>query len=124
MPPSLAALLWFVLLLLLFRYDPAMDLQASGALWVPVIWLFIAGSRLPSQWLGVQSLSEATAFEEGNAIDRTIWLVLIALAIGILLSRSFQWGNFFACNVALMAYLFFALMSVLWSDFALISFKR
>jgi len=47
MPPSLALFLWLVLLLLLLRFDPARDPETSLALWVPVIWLFIDGSRLP-----------------------------------------------------------------------------
>jgi len=125
MPPSLAALIWFVLLLLLFRYDPAKEPTVSRALWVPVIWLFIAGSRLPSQWFGIQQLdSQSAALEEGNGIDRTIWLLLIVLAIGILLSRAIPWAGFVARNCTLIAYLCFALVSVMWSDFAFISFKR
>jgi exopolysaccharide production protein ExoQ len=124
MPPSLATLLWLVLLLLLFRFDPARDPQSSSALWVPVIWLSIAGSQLPSQWLGIQSASLAQVLEEGNSWDRTIECFVILLAIGILASRSFQWHDFFTRNIALMAYLSFALFSILWSDFALVSFKR
>lgn len=124
MPPSLALLLWLVLLLALFRFDPAKDPKASAVLWVPVIWMFIIGSRLPSQWLGGQVGGAAQALEEGNPLDRSIDLALILLAIGILTSRSFNWSGFFARNVALMAFLFFALLSVMWSDFPFIAFKR
>jgi len=46
------------------------------------------------------------------------------LAIGILILRSFNWGDFVARNVALVAFVSFALVSVLWSDFPLVSFKR
>jgi O-antigen ligase len=66
----------------------------------------------------------AEALEEGNTLDRTIWLGLILLSIAILLSRSFNWGDFVARNLALTAYLSFALMSILWSDFAFVAFKR
>ena len=52
MPPFLALFLWFILLLALLCWDPARDRKTSPALWVPVIWLFIVGSQLPSQWLG------------------------------------------------------------------------
>ena len=96
----------------------------SLALWVPVIWMFIVGSRLPSQWLGGQMGQAAQALEEGNPLDRTISSALILLAIGILMSRSFKWGDFFARNLALMAFLSFALLSVLWSDFPFVAFKR
>ena len=124
MPPSLALCLWFILLVALLRFDPAKDSKISLALWVPVIWMFIVGSRLPSQWLGVQTGQAAQALEEGNPVDRTISSVLILLAIGILMSRSFEWGSFFSRNFALMAFLSFALLSVCWSDFPFIAFKR
>src|SRR5277367_730701 len=70
MPPFLALILWFVLLVALFWWDPAKESGVSAALWAPVIWMFILGSRLPSQWLGVQVGSQAQAMEEGNPIDR------------------------------------------------------
>ena len=95
MPPSLALLLWLVLLLGLLCFDPAKVPSTSPALWVPVIWMFILGSRLPSQWLGGQVGQAAQALEEGNPLDRTISSALILLAIGILISRSFKWGDFF-----------------------------
>lgn len=124
MPPTLALFLWFVLLLLLFRFDPAKDPKASPALWVPAIWLFIAGSRLPSQWFGVQSASLAQALEEGNPLDRIVECLVIGLAIAILVSRSFQWNVFIARNGPLVAFLCYGLLSVLWSDFVLVSFKH
>jgi len=124
MPPFLALLLWLVLLLGLLRYDPAKDAGTSAALWVPLTWMFIVGSRLPAQWLGGQVGTAAGSLEEGNPLDRTVFFVLILLAIGILILRSFNWGDFVARNVALVAFVSFALVSVLWSDFPLVSFKR
>ena len=124
MTPTLALFLWLILLLGLLCFDPAKDSGTSLALWVPLIWVFIVGSRLPSQWLGVQAGTAAQAFEEGNPLDRTIFFILILLAVGILMSRSFQWGDFFARNFALMMLLSFALVSVLWSDFPFVAFKR
>jgi exopolysaccharide production protein ExoQ len=124
MPPALALFLWLILLLALLRYDPAREPGTSLALWVPVIWLFIVGSRLPSQWLGGQTGQVAEALEEGNGLDRSIFLVLILLAIGILVSRSFDWGDLFVRNVALMVLLAFALLSVIWSDFPFVALKR
>lgn len=124
MPPSLALFLWLILLAALFRFDPAKDAKISLALWVPVIWMFILGSRLPSQWLGGQMGQAAQALEDGNPLDRTISSALILLAIGILMSRSFKWSGFFARNLALTAFLFFALVSVCWSDFPMVALKR
>jgi exopolysaccharide production protein ExoQ len=124
MPPSLALLLWLVLLVGLLWFDPAKGSRISPALWVPVISMFIVGSRNPSQWLGGHVGMAAQALEEGNSLDRTISSALILLAVGILISRSFNWGSFLVRNSALMAFLSFALLSVLWSDFPLVSLKR
>jgi exopolysaccharide production protein ExoQ len=124
MPPTLALMLWLTLLAALLRFDPANDSKISLALWVPVISMFIVGSRTPSQWLDGQMGMSAQAFEEGSSLDRIISSALILLAIGTLMSRSFKWEDFFARNLSLIAFLSFALVSVCWSDFPLVAFKR
>jgi exopolysaccharide production protein ExoQ len=124
MPPTLALVVWFVLLMGLLYWDPAKELKSSIALWVPLIWMFILGSRLPSQWLGNNLTAASQAFEEGNPLDRTIFFVLIMMAVGILVSRSFNWGYFVSCNLFLVALISFGLVSILWSDFPFVGFKR
>jgi exopolysaccharide production protein ExoQ len=124
MPPSVALLAWFILVLALLFFDPAKESKPSLALWVPLIWIFIIGSRLPSQWLGNPTGLVAQSLEEGNPLDRAVSFLLILLAIGILASRSFKWDNFFTRNIALIAFVSFALVSVVWSDFPFIAFKR
>ena len=124
MPPFLALVLWFVLLVALFWWDPAKDSRVSLALWVPchldVHPRIAATFAMARRRWGAQ----AQAFEEGNPLDRTIFFILILLAIGILMSRSFKWGDFFAHNFAIVAFVSFALMSVFWSDFPLATFKK
>ena len=122
--PYLALLLWLALLSILLCFDPARSPGTSWTLWVPVAWMFIAASRLPSQWLGVQAGGAAQRLQDGSLVDSIIYTVLIVLAIGILISRSFPWGEFALCNVALMGFLSFALVSALWSDFPFIALKR
>lgn len=124
MPPTLALSLWLILFLALLWFDPAKESGTSPAMWVPVIWMVIVGSRLPSQWLGFQVGTTAQAFEEGNPLDRAVFFVLILLAIAILLARSFRWGGFLGRNLALVAFVTFSLLSVLWSDFPFVAFKR
>jgi O-antigen ligase len=123
MPPILALFLWVVLLVALFRVDWAKT-KTSPSLWVPLTWLFIIGSRLPSQWLGGHRIMSAQALEDGNPLDRAIFLALILLALGVLMARSFKWGSFLQGNLALAALMCFALVSATWSDFPFIAFKR
>ena len=124
MPPSLALFLWLILLLALLRFDPANTPETSLVLWVPLMWMFFVASRLPSQWLGGGIQGASQALEDGNALDRSVFIALILLAVGILALRSLNWGGFLVRNFALVAFLFFALMSVFWSDFPLIAMKR
>jgi O-antigen ligase len=124
MPPTVALILWLILLLALLRFDPAREPGTSLALWIPVIWMFIVGSRLPSQWFGSQMGTVAQVLEEGNPLDRAIFSILILLAVCVLIVRGFNWGGFVSRNLALIAFVSFALASVLWSDFPYIAFKR
>jgi hypothetical protein len=94
MSSFLALIVWLVLLVALLRLDPARRARPSIALWVPVIWIFIAGSRLPSQWLnGPVGDRSIQALEEGNPVDRVVYVILIVLSIGILSSRAFKWES-------------------------------
>lgn len=70
------------------------------------------------------AVSAGQALEDGNPLDRTVYLVLICLALATLFSRSFKWNSFLLRNLTLVAFLAFALVSVLWSDFPLVAFKR
>lgn len=124
MPPSIALFVWIVLLLGLLRFDPAKESKTSFVLWLPIIWMFIAASRLPSQWLGGVYGAANQTIEDGNPLDRAIFTAVILVELAILMSRSFNWGSFIAKNSALTALLILGLVSVFWSDFPFVSFKR
>ena len=124
MPPSLALVLWFVLLVALLWFDPAKESTVSGALWVPLAWMFFMGSRGLSQWLGLRGGGVAQLLAEGDPLNRSVELVLLLLAVGVLLTRSFRWGAFFTRNPLIVAYVLFALVSVLWSDFPFSAFRK
>jgi exopolysaccharide production protein ExoQ len=125
MPPLVALLAWFVLLVALFRYDPGRDKKESWALWIPLTWMFFIASRDPSQWLA-GGVAEAQAYDlqQGNPIDRLIFSALILLAVIVLSMRSFQWGKFLARNVTLLLFLVYCLSSALWSDFPSVTIKH
>src|SRR5689334_4166798 len=119
----LGALVWTALGLVLLRLSST-DGKQSPTLWVPVMQLFIISSKLPSQWLGLNPMSLSTAFEEGSALDRVIYLSLIIACVCILSTRRLNWGELLARNSALSLLLLFALVSVIWSDFTYVAFKR
>jgi hypothetical protein len=124
MPPLVALTLWAILLVALLRIDPAKESRVSPWLWAPILWMFILATKLPSQWLGDGGGMSAQAFEEGNALDRSIDIGFILVGTWILRSRSFVLRSFFERNLALTAYLGFALLSVVWSDYSFVALKR
>jgi O-antigen ligase len=63
-------------------------------------------------------------FNQGNSFDRSILSLLIIVAVGILVWRSFKWISWLAANPLLSAFLVFACVSVLWSDDPIEAFKR
>lgn len=124
MPSVIAVGLWLCLLSCLLLWDSAIRPKVSFWTWIPVLWLFIIASRLPSQWLGGQIEQSAEALENGNPFDRGILSLFILMAIFVLISRSFSWGRFARSNLALLAFIAYTLLSFLWSDFPLIALKR
>jgi exopolysaccharide production protein ExoQ len=124
MPPNLALALWFVGMIALFRFDKTKHPRTSAALWLPVVALFIIGSRSPTQWLSGGVSISAQSFEEGSPVDRVISLCLILVAMAIVMSRSFKWNKFLSLNIAFVAMVAFGLVSVAWSDFPFVAFKR
>ena len=61
---------------------------------------------------------------EGTPIDRTVFSIMMVLAIGILVSRKTRWGTLLNNNRWLCALFLFMLFSVIWSDYPFVSFKR
>jgi O-antigen ligase len=122
MSSSIAVLFYLVVGLVLLRWSKKP--KESSVLWVPAIWLIIISSRLVSQWLGLVPMTAATAFEEGSPLDRIIYLSLMVLALRILIRRRVNWNELFTRNLSLVVFLLFALVSVVWSDFPYVAFKR
>src|SRR5262245_2075789 len=124
MPPLIALALYIVLLILLLRHASTQEGPHTWARWVPVVWVGIVMTRLPSQWLGVTAGFTAQAMEEGNWLDRCVYGVIIFLAFYIVSTRAVSWRGLLAGNHSLALLLLFTLLSTVWSDYPDISFKR
>lgn len=123
MGPIAAVLcLWFVVHL--FRADMRENPDASTALWVPLTWMFLAGSRYASSWLSLGGPGSAGTYDEGSPIDRAVFFALLVAGLVILYRRRLQWGHILSGNKLLAFYLFFCLASLLWSDAPFVGFKR
>lgn len=124
MPPVLTALLTAAFVLFLFARD-ARHAKAgqSGALWIPVLWMAITGSRFVSQWIDAAHAG-ITAGTEGSPIDAIYFGALIVVGVLVLMRRRVALGEVVRKNGWLVAFLVYGLASVSWSDFPLVASKR
>lgn len=126
MPPKLALLLATGFVLFAFRYDRRHATPVSRAIWWPVIWYAVVASRPFGVWLLMWNVplpggGDAT---EGSFADRWFFLVLTMVGLWILARRRFDWGATFRRNPWLTALILFMALSILWSDYPFVSFKR
>jgi len=76
-------------------------------------------------WFGFgQSFTTTDDYAEGSPFDRFIFLILITTAIAILVKRGINWGGLARNNKWLLIFFLYLGVSVLWSDYSFVSFKR
>jgi exopolysaccharide production protein ExoQ len=126
---QLAALAFVFGILGLFRLDRDRKARTSKALWIPVAWLLIAGSRNVGEWVqtlsgGQMDISRGDAYLEGSPLDRNVLGALIALGIIVLFRRRRQVGALLRNNAPIFLYLFYCAASVLWSDYPGVGIRR
>ena len=125
MPPIIALFLCLAFVVAILIYDDKYVSSVSKASWIPLIWLFIISSRFVSQWLFPGSMwISADEYMEGSPIDRIIFLLLIIIGLVILARRTIDWKFILSNNMALVIFILFQVLSILWSDYPFISFKR
>lgn len=123
MNPSLATLIYALGIAGLFYLGRDSSLRTSKALWLPVIWIWIVGSRPVSAWLGV-SPTGGNVQLDGSPLDAAILGVLLATAIGVLILRSSRTRTLLTATWPILIYFFYCLISVAWSYHPDVSFKR
>jgi exopolysaccharide production protein ExoQ len=111
----------------LIKRDIKQTSGVSKAINVPLFWLIIAGSRSIFSWLnlgasGSKSLVEA--YQEGNPLDRNIMILVFICGAVILSRRRLIWSEIFQKNRVFILYFIYCLVSVLWSDYPFVAFKR
>ena len=126
LPPIVASFLTIAFIVFLFRRDIREKPDVSGALWLPVLWLVLAFSRSVSAWLNIFGLpvSGGASVEEGSPLDACFFFVLIIAGFCVLAKRQVRLSEVVLHNRWLIVFLLYCFISIAWSDFPFIAFKR
>lgn len=124
MPPRVATFLTIIFILFLFRRESRKQGKVSGALWLPVMWMAITGTRFVGQWLSLGSFNDGGTGTEGSTVDAVYFLTLIITGIYILSQRQVLLSKIVKENRWLSYFFIYCFMSIAWSDFPFIAFKR
>lgn len=129
MQPAIAACTCVVLIAVLFLSESRVDnREASNALWIPFSWLFFAASRFPSIWLtsvdAWQAGTVTASSTDGSPLDRAVFTLLIAAGLAILAQRRARVAQWLRANPWVWLLFLYGAISVLWSDYPVVSLKR
>lgn len=117
MLPILATVVCVLFIAYLFWTDFRRPDRPSMALWVPVAWMFLAGSRFVSAWLNLAPVhASASDYAEGSPIDRAVFSALILAGILILARRDIDWSRLLVRNGWIVLYFLYCLASATWTD--------
>ncbi len=125
MPSQVATLVFALGIAGLFLLDREPKVKTSKALWLPVIWIWIVGSRPVSEWLGGGSGSVTAAqLAEGSPLDAAVFAALLGAGLVVLAMRKRRTVACLKASWPIVIYFAFCLLSLFWSDFASVAFKR
>lgn len=125
MPSNIAIYAYVALIAWFFYRDRRLRPMTSGALWVPFLWLVIIGTRPVSFWFNPGLRPDTVeAYLEGSPLDAGGYLVLLLLGVAILIRRRVNWLEVIAANRWVAVFFLYCLISVLWSEYTFVGFKR
>jgi O-antigen ligase len=120
----LALAITLLLIGYLIRRDGSVAPRPSPAVWIPIFWLLINGSRQVSQWLGSGRGFGAQALQEGNPVDQAVYGMLIVAGILVLANRHVRISQLSKNSWWIILFFLYEGISCVWSDFPFIAFKR
>ncbi len=125
MSPQTATLAYGFLILGLFVLNRDRAIRSSLALWLPTIWLSICASRMVSTWFNADAPAfTADQYLEGSPFDRALLSVLVFLGLVVLFKRKHRVAGIVRSNGAILLFLLYCALSIAWSDYPAIAFKR
>ena len=110
--------------IVLARLDPP-EKKISSAVWVAFVWLAIACSRPLSAWMSFSAPEPGyDAYIDGSPLDRNVLTGLLIYAIVVLSRRREQIAAILKANRALVVFLLYCGISMMWADYPFVSLNR
>jgi O-antigen ligase len=124
MSPRTALVAYGAMICAFLFVDSRRKVKFSIGLWIPLVWTAILASKPISNWVSGGAPELSAAVEDGNALDRAILSVMIAIAAFILFRRKLNWSRLLRENIWIVVFFVYCFISILWSDFPGVAFKR
>ena len=96
----------------------------SGATWLVVMWFMINTSRPVSSWFHGDTQQTVDGYLDGSPLDAAFFFALIFAGGAVVAVRHVKWSAFIARNRWLFLFFLYCLVSVAWSDYPFVAFKR
>lgn len=131
MSSTLAAIVFGIGIAGLFFLDRDRSIRTSKALWLPVIWLWIIGSRPVTEWLqiwfgwGMSGGGSGTDAQlDGSPLDAAFFAILLVAGTVVLFLRIGRTLALLKSNIPVLIYFAYCLVTVLWAPYPDVTFKR
>lgn len=125
MSSELATVIYGLGILVLFFLNRNQDSRTRKALWLPVIWLLIIGSRPVSEWLNIAPTTNSPdQYLDGSPLDRAVFAALLAIGLVVLFARGRRVIALLGSNWPILLFFAYCALSTTWSDYPDVAFKR
>ncbi len=95
-----------------------------NVLLLPLTWLFLSSTRGVMFWRPPDRVAVVEDYAAGSPLDRTVFIVLILLALWVLFRRRERVLGLLRANGALVLLFLLMAASMLWSQFPYVTLKR
>jgi exopolysaccharide production protein ExoQ len=126
MAPLLALLVLGSCVVWLLWSDVRERASVSSSTWIALAWVTIYASRPVTSWFSDSdpSLISASARDDGNPLEALVSIALLAGGLIVLYRRRLHFPDVVRQNPWFAVVYSFWILSVIWSDYPLITFKR
>jgi exopolysaccharide production protein ExoQ len=124
MNPRLALVVFVIGIAGLFYLSRDRESKISNGLWISAMWLWIACSRPPTLWFQTPEMGSPERYLEGSPLDRFIFSALLLAGVLVLVGRRQRVLAILKRNGPLLIFLSYCALSIIWSDYPDVAFKR